>query len=99
MSVDIINMTQYEANSQAIDVALPVLAIECEATPPLENYLDTYEELTQSEVAHEVGIDLQSYQKFESGKRKLENCSMRIGLQVCAALELDPYELLFFHRK
>ena len=29
-------------------------------------------ELTQSEVAHEVGIDLQSYQKFESGKRKLE---------------------------
>ena len=56
-------------------------------------------ELTQSEVAHEVGIDLQSYQKFESGKRKLENCSMRIGLQVCAALELDPYELLFFYRK
>ena len=46
-------------------------------------------ELTQSE----------SYQKFESGKRKLENCSMRIGLQVCAALELDPYELLFFYRK
>ena len=29
MSVDILNMTQYEANSQAIDVALPVLAIEC----------------------------------------------------------------------
>ena len=56
-------------------------------------------ELTQSEVAHEVGIDLQSDQKFESGRRKLENCSMRIGLQVCAALELDPYELLFFHRK
>jgi hypothetical protein len=42
VSVDILNMTQYEANSQAIDVALPVLAIECEATPPLENYLDAY---------------------------------------------------------
>lgn len=53
----------------------------------------------QREVAHDVGIDLQSYQKFESGKRKLENCSMRNGLQVCAALELDPYELLFFYRK
>ncbi len=52
--------------------------------------------LTQTQVAIESGIDLQSYQKFESGKRLLENCSMRIGLKVCAALELDPYELFFF---
>ena len=55
--------------------------------------------LTQTQVALEIGIDLQSYQKFESRKRKLENCSMRIGLQVCAALELNPYELLFFQHQ
>ncbi len=55
--------------------------------------------LTQNQVALDSGIELQSYQKFESGARKLENCSMRIGLQVCAALELDPYELLIFRRK
>ena len=44
MSIDILNMRRFDANDQAIDVALPVLAIECEATPPLERYLDAYEE-------------------------------------------------------
>ncbi|MGN0441541.1 MAG: hypothetical protein ACI4FO_02435 [Acutalibacteraceae bacterium] len=44
MSVDILNMRRFDANDQAIDVALPVLAIECEATPPMENFLDAYEE-------------------------------------------------------
>ena len=55
--------------------------------------------LTQQQVADKAGILIQHYQKFESGKRKLENCSMRIGLQVCAALELNPYELLFFQHQ
>ena len=44
MSIDILNMGRYNADDQAIDVALPVLAIECEATPPMQNYLDAYEE-------------------------------------------------------
>lgn len=44
MNIDILNMGFYEPNEQAIDIALPVLAIECEATPPLENFLDAYEE-------------------------------------------------------
>lgn len=44
MSIDILNMRRFDENNQAIDVALPVLAVECEATPPLENYLDAYEE-------------------------------------------------------
>lgn len=44
MSVDILDMRPFRPNDQAIDVALPVLAIECEATPPLENFLDAYEE-------------------------------------------------------
>ena len=44
MSIDILNMTKYDSNSRAKDVALPVLAIECEAMPPIQNYLDAYEE-------------------------------------------------------
>ena len=44
MSIEILNMGKYETNDQAIDIALPVLAIECEATPPMENFLDPYEE-------------------------------------------------------
>ena len=51
--------------------------------------------LTQTEVAHESGIELQQYQRYELGIRPFENCSIRIGLKVCAALELDPYDLFF----
>ena len=44
MSIDILDMRRFSSNVQAIDIALPVLAIECEATPPLPNHLDAYEE-------------------------------------------------------
>ena len=44
MNIDILNMGFYEPNEQAIDIALPVLAVECEVTSPLENFLDAYEE-------------------------------------------------------
>lgn len=54
--------------------------------------------LTQVEVAQESEIELQQYQRFEKGLRSFENCSFRIGLKVCAALELDPYDLLFTHK-
>ena len=36
-------MTGYEPNERAIDIAIPVIAVECEATPPVEGYLDAYE--------------------------------------------------------
>ena len=49
----------------------------------------------RQEVAAEVGISLQHYQNFESGRRKIANCSTLLGLRICAALELDPYELVF----
>jgi hypothetical protein len=42
--VDILNMGRFETNERAIDVALPVMAIECEASPPMEKYLDAYED-------------------------------------------------------
>ena len=44
MIIDILDMGRYNDDAHAIDVALPVLAIECEATPPMQNYLDAYEE-------------------------------------------------------
>lgn len=44
MSVDILHMNGFEQNERAIDIALPVIAIECEATPPIKGYMDAYEE-------------------------------------------------------
>ena len=50
---------------------------------------------TQGDIAEEAGITLQQYQNFEYGRRKIANCSMILALRICAALELDPYELVF----
>ena len=44
MSIEILTLGRFEPNDKAVNVALPVLAFECEATPPIENYLDAYEE-------------------------------------------------------
>ena len=43
--IDIVNMRSFKPNIQAIDIALPVLAYECEASLPIENSLDAYEEV------------------------------------------------------
>ncbi len=51
--------------------------------------------LTQTEVADAIGIQLQQYQIFEYGTRKVSTSSMILGLRLCAALELKPYELVF----
>lgn len=49
--------------------------------------------MTQEEAALELGISLQQYQRYEYGDRKFANCPMRIGLRICALLELDPFEV------
>ena len=54
--------------------------------------------LTMQQVAKLAGISLAQYQKFEYGLRPFENCRMLTGLKVCAALELDPYELLSYRK-
>lgn len=46
--------------------------------------------LIMQQVARLAGISLAQYQKFEYGKRQLSTCSMRVGLAVCAALQIDP---------
>lgn len=51
MSADILDMRYFSVNEQAVDIALPVLAIECEATPPIPNHLDAYEETVLKLVA------------------------------------------------
>ena len=45
--------------------------------------------LTQQAVADKAGIPLQSYQQFESGKRKLRRASFHIACKVLEALEMN----------
>ena len=47
--------------------------------------------MTQTDVANAIGIQLQQYQLFEYGTRKVSTSSMLLGLRLCAVLELDPY--------
>ena len=51
--------------------------------------------MTQLQVAVEAGLGLQEYQRYEYGKAKLSNARMKVGLRICATLELDPYEAVF----
>ena len=50
--------------------------------------------LTQQQVADMAQIQLRQYQRLESGERSMGSASMRIGLAVCAVLELDPYRFV-----
>ena len=51
--------------------------------------------LTQEEAALELGLAVHQYQRYEYGESKLPNGRMRIGLRICALLELDPFTLIF----
>lgn len=50
--------------------------------------------LTQQQVADRSHILLRQYQRLESGEQPFLRSSIRIGLSVCAALLLNPYEFL-----
>lgn len=52
-------------------------------------------DMTQEEVALELGMSIHQYQRYEYGETKLSNSRMKIGLRICAILELDPYEAIF----
>lgn len=49
---------------------------------------------TMQQVAEMCGIQFSQYQKLESGERTLSGCSMKTGLAVCAALLLDPFDMV-----
>ena len=55
--------------------------------------------LTQDEVAAEADMSLRAYQRYEYGLFKLSGASMKVGLRICAALELDPFEVIFENGK
>ena len=50
--------------------------------------------LSQQELAVELNMSVHQYQRYEYGDSRLRNCPMRIGLRICAVLELDPYEVV-----
>ena len=44
VNIEILTLRDFQQGARAVNVALPVLAIECEVTPPIENHLDAYED-------------------------------------------------------
>ncbi|PKO08623.1 MAG: hypothetical protein CVU40_14290 [Chloroflexi bacterium HGW-Chloroflexi-2] len=82
MNIDILTMGKFAPNEKAINVALPVLAIECEATPPLENYLDVYEET----VLKLVSIGLSTH-----GIAVTLNATETLIEEILAHLEMKKY--------
>lgn len=46
--------------------------------------------MTQQQVADKAKIKLRQYQRLENGERSMASASMRIGVSICHALELDP---------
>ncbi len=52
-------------------------------------------ELTQQEVADELEMSLQCYQRYEYGDREIRRMPFEIGLRLCRTLELDPFDLVF----
>lgn len=50
---------------------------------------------TQMDVAEMADISFGEYQRIEYGQRSIRNVSMKHGLALCQALNLDPYLLVF----
>lgn len=77
--------------------------MEAEEMPgigPLETLLAPGEELqkqrealgmTQQQVADKAGINIRQYQRFESGERSFYSTTLRIGLNICYVLKIDPF--------
>lgn len=61
VSIDVLSMRKWNSNEHSIEIALPVFAIECEATPPISNHLDAYEEAVLKFVS--IGLSTQGISK------------------------------------
>ncbi len=51
--------------------------------------------LSQQQVATLIGIQIRHYQRFEYGEREIQEINIRVGLSLCAVLDLDPVDLVF----
>ena len=49
---------------------------------------------SQQQVAAIAGVHIRQYQQLEYGERSMKNINMRLGLAVCALLEINPFEIV-----
>lgn len=47
--------------------------------------------MTQQQVADKAGINIRQYQRLESGERSFYSTTLRIGLNICYVLKIDPF--------
>ena len=50
---------------------------------------------SQQHVATMLGMQIRQYQRLEYGEREIYRVGFRAGLALCAALHLDPVDLVF----
>ncbi len=50
---------------------------------------------SQQKLANIVNVNVVQYQRLEYGKRSIRNMTMKMGLAICIALDLDPYKMVF----
>ena len=50
--------------------------------------------LSQQQVAAIAGVHIRQYQQLEYGERSMKNINMRLGLAVCAILEINAFEIV-----
>ena len=50
--------------------------------------------IKQQEMADEMEITLQMYQRYEYGEREIRKMPMGLGLKMCSILEIDPFDLI-----
>jgi transcriptional regulator with XRE-family HTH domain len=50
--------------------------------------------LTQKQIANKRKIALRRYERLESGQRSLSGTSFRVGIMLCALLNIEPRQLL-----
>lgn len=49
---------------------------------------------SQQQVAVIAGVHIRQYQRLEYGERAMKSINMRLGLAVCAILEIDLFEIV-----
>lgn len=77
MSIDILQMRGYVKNDRAIAVALPVIAVECEATPPIPGYMDAYETAVLKFV--DIGLSARGIARaMNAAERLIESVMIRL---------------------
>jgi transcriptional regulator with XRE-family HTH domain len=50
---------------------------------------------SQQEVAVLMGVHIRQYQRMEYGERSMGTTCMKLGLSLCAVLQIDPFEMVF----